>query len=329
MNQDEFLARWQAERAGYEAWGMFVRETVEQGLTRRTPPVDVSTFVKIPATPRLKTEDSLLGKAFHRPDKNYTDPYVQITDKVGLRFVVLLSSDIAVVKDVIEHCPYWDWSLDRDYEEERQKRPTEFAYQSIHYVVTPSAIAHSEGLQFPTGVACEIQVRTLLQHAHSELTHDNVYKVSQDVTVSNSVRRTVARSMALIEAVDESFERALEQLREATKPERDAMLNLSTLYRQYVNFAPGSDLTNQIVLQAFRDQLGGHLVHGIEEMIRSRPFIPERIRERHSRLHSFRQPWILLAYYLVGSRPELVRHRWPLTDEEVQPVFTDLGVRLH
>ena len=34
--------------------------------------------------------------------------------------------------------------------------------------------------------------------------------------------------MALIETVDESLERALEQLREAAKPERDAMLNLST-----------------------------------------------------------------------------------------------------
>jgi putative GTP pyrophosphokinase len=169
----------------------------------------------------------------------------------------------------------------------------------------------------------------LLQHAHSELTHDNVYKVSRDVTVSNTVRRTVARSMALIEAVDESFERAIEQLQEATKLERDAMLNLSTIYRRHVQLAPGSDLTNSIVLQAFRDQLGDHLVGAIEEMVKSRSFVLERIRERHARLHQFRQPWILLAYHLVGTRPELVRHRWPLTDEEVQPVFTDLGSRLH
>ena len=38
-------------------------------------------------------------------------------------FVVLLQSDIAIVCKAIEDCPEWEWSKDRDHEEERKRDP--------------------------------------------------------------------------------------------------------------------------------------------------------------------------------------------------------------
>ena len=47
-------------------------------------------------------------------------------------------------------------------------------------------------------------MRTLLQHAHSELTHDTIYKPS--VVQTPAMLRAAAKSMALIEATGDYFE---------------------------------------------------------------------------------------------------------------------------
>ncbi len=328
MTETELLERWAKEQSAYAAWGNFVVAQVKAKLAAVHASLDFDTFVKIPPTPRLKTAESLIGKAFYRPEKNYDDPYEQITDKVGVRFVVLLSSDITKLQDAIEANDCWRWSLDKDFEAEREQRPTEFAYQSVHYVLRATADLEWESIKIPQGTTCEVQLRTLLQHAHSELTHDNVYKVQSGTVVSNKVHRTVAKSMALIEAVDDFFVEALRQLNEATEQERRALLTLSTLYEQHVGFPPGNDKTNQIVLHAFREFLSLDLAVEIERLLHEKPYIAERVKENHPRSLVYRQPWILLAYFMASTQPRNTVALWPLTPEEIRPVFTDLGLRM-
>jgi putative GTP pyrophosphokinase len=325
MTESELRERWAKEQAAYAAWGKYVVAQVKAGLASAHAAIDFDTFVKIPPCPRLKDTESLVGKAFHRPEKNYADPYEEITDKVGVRFVVLLSSDIAKLQRVIEANDQWTWSLDRDFEAEREERPTEFAYQSVHYVLRAAADLEPGDIRIPQGTACEVQLRTLLQHAHSELTHDNVYKVQSGTVVTNKVHRTVAKSMALIEAVDDFFVEALRQLTEATETERKALLTLGTLYERHVGFPPGTDKTNQIVLHAYRELLSPNLAVEVANLLVEKPYIADRIKEGHPRSLVYRQPWILLAYYLVTTRPRQTLQLWPLTREEIQPVFTDLG----
>ena len=55
---------------------------------------NLDSFLKLPAKHRLKDDKSLIDKAFYRADKQYRDPYREIEDKVGARFVVLLIEDI-------------------------------------------------------------------------------------------------------------------------------------------------------------------------------------------------------------------------------------------
>ena len=62
-------------------------------------PVAADVFLRIPPKPRTKGEVSFLEKAFYR--KAYVDPYVEVTDKVGVRFVVLVASQIQMVEKAL------------------------------------------------------------------------------------------------------------------------------------------------------------------------------------------------------------------------------------
>ncbi|MFM0137832.1 GTP pyrophosphokinase [Caballeronia grimmiae] len=325
MTESEFLTRWHAERDMYAAWGLFVKNQIIADLDAASERFDAHAFLKIPPEPRTKGDDSLIGKAFYR-NKAYADPYRNIEDKVGVRFVVLLTSDIKRIQQVIERSTNWTCSLDRDYEAERETRPLEFTYQSTHYVLKASNTFKTPfGVEVHKDTPCEVQIRTLLQHAHSELTHDNIYKREAGSEVAKTVERTVAKSMALIEAVDDYFMGAVKELNAATRIERDALDVLTTVYSEHVGIAPQTDVSNRLVLQAFRQHLSGDLRRRLTELFGQKPFIAERVRGRAEKQYLFRQPWILLAYLLVDVAPAATAERWPLTPEELRPVYTDLG----
>lgn len=145
---------------------------------------------------------------------------------------------------------------------------------------------------------------------------------------SSNVHRTVAKSMAPIEAVDDFFERAIQQLGEATAAERAAMQSLSQLFETFVGLAPGNDKSNALVLHALRQQIAPDLHSQIEAMLRAKPFILDNIRARYGSVHAFRQPWILFAYLQVDRQPNQTQDSWPLTQSEINPIYTDLGKRM-
>ena len=232
MNEQEILARWEADKPLYRAWAKLIDPEIERRLVSAIAPTPLDYFLKVPMVPRLKGDTSLIDKALYR-SKPYKNPYEDITDKVGMRYVVLLTTHINTFCSIIEsrECEaFWSWSKDKDYEEERLAKPLEFSYQSVHYVLRSKAELSVDGVNLPEGLACEVQIRTLLQHAHSELTHDTLYKPK--TTAKPSIKRTVAKSMALIEATDEFFEQAMKDLASASEPQRQLLDYLSTTYRK-------------------------------------------------------------------------------------------------
>jgi putative GTP pyrophosphokinase len=89
MTEEEFLERWYRERPLVEAWGKFVaQKKLMENISPLVAPVRADIFIRIPAGPRIKQDGSLATKAFYR-DKNYENPLDDITDKVGVRLVVL------------------------------------------------------------------------------------------------------------------------------------------------------------------------------------------------------------------------------------------------
>ena len=323
MTEAEFRDRWRTERPIYAAWGDFVRQKICEKIGVTVAPVSLDYFLKVPVKPRIKEETTLVDKAFHRK-KPYTDPYGDITDKIGMRFVVLLTTDITIICDVLEALgTYWTHSKDRDYETERLEKPLEFSYQSMHYIVRANATVQHEGITLPVGTPCEVQVRTLLQHAHSELTHDTLYKPK--TTAQPGVKRTIAKSMALIEATDEFFTQAMAQLKHATAPQTDLLTALSQLYASEIGADPEVERSNQLVIDTFADRLPDNPTTAVIEYLKDKSFIFEKLKERRATNHFYRQPLSLLAYYLVQAMPSLTKDLWPLETTDLAQVFSDQG----
>lgn len=322
MTEIEFITRWKAEREMYASWGKYVTQTIRDGLAASNLPKSVDDFIKIPPSPRVKTDISLLEKAFYR-DKPYKEPYREITDKVGVRFVVLLERDIEIVSKVVEQSPFWTPSRDRDFDLERGKHPEVFGYQSVHYVVTAKADITCDEGTVPAGTPCEVQIRTLLQHAHSELTHDTIYKPKTNA--SSLTKRYCSRSMALIETVDDFFVRVMAQIEKAGEPLRLAMESLASTFKETVGLAPEPSNLNTLMLDAYSDRLSEVGEGKVLAFLQSKPFIAKLISERASARLLFRQPAVLLMYYLADVAPRDTKSRWPLTPSELQPIYEDLG----
>ena len=101
-NRDEvsrFIMEYEANKPQYYAWGKYVRNYITEGLHLSRQ--EYQQLVKIPVEPRVKDTDSIVEKAFYRQGKHYTDPLRQITDKVGIRFVVMVTDQIKIIEKVI------------------------------------------------------------------------------------------------------------------------------------------------------------------------------------------------------------------------------------
>lgn len=160
---DEFKASFKQNEPILERWGNEVVEQIKAAVISKS--LDANVFLKISGK-RVKEERSALSKVIR---KNYTDPLNQMTDLVGARFVVLLTDDLNILQSIIENSEIWSASKDKDYLDAIQQNPELFDYQSIHYVVRAKKVSRTTDLGIPEGLPCEIQIRTLLQHAYAEL----------------------------------------------------------------------------------------------------------------------------------------------------------------
>jgi putative GTP pyrophosphokinase len=322
MTEEEFLERWHEQRPIVEAWGKFVAKTLMERIAPLVSPVKAEIFIRIPAVPRVKQDGSLITKAFYR-DKNYKDPVNDITDKVGVRFVVLLAKEIPIICKAIEESTEWEWSKDKDYEKEIENAPYEFKYQSVHYIVR-SRGEDIGGINVTAGTPCEVQVRTLLQHAHSEATHDTVYKPS--VVRTPDMHRAAAKAMALIESTNDYFEELMALIGTTVQPNKELSKQMELLYREFVGTDPDATKAEGLLNDAYASFAGDKPVDAVRELVGQKPFIIDRIKERAPRKLLFRQPSILLAYLAVSKRSGDAKTAWPLTPAEVKPIFTDLGL---
>ena len=328
MTRDEaFSTRWEAERSLHEHWARHLVRTIVAKLAASSGSAYVNDLLKLPVEPRLKDTRKLIEKAFYRR-KAYADPYGDITDKVGIRFVVLLGRDIRQIAAAIEETAEWTWSKDRDYEEEQKENPITFAYAAVHYVVRPRSDLHVDGRAISAGTPCEVQIKTLLQHAYSELTHDTIYK--PQVQATPAMHRDAAKAMALLEATNDYFEKVADQVSAATRAVRVITASLSAIYAREIGLDPHPSVLEGLLLEAY-EQLAEPGYEGeIAAMLHARTYLAENIRDRVARQNPiFAQPSILLAYLDVERRGRAALGRWPLTETEIEPLLNDFGESVH
>jgi ppGpp synthetase/RelA/SpoT-type nucleotidyltranferase len=150
---------------------------------------------------RTKTIESFSDK-LSRAGKNYKYPLQEITDLCGLRIIVFYEDDIDKV------CALIDKEFNVDEVKSIDKRALlnvdQLGYLSVHKIVSLSdeRAKLSEWSIYKEYIS-EIQVRSVLQHAWSVISHSLLYKRESDVPYQ--MRRKLLRLSGLLELADEEF----------------------------------------------------------------------------------------------------------------------------
>lgn len=325
MNEKEFLSKWNEERPMYETWGDFVVSEINSTLKEKG--YDLFSFLKQPVNPRVKDENSLIDKAFYR-DKGYIDPYDEIEDKVACRFVVLLVEHIEEVTNVIKQksC-LWDFIECRHFSSERDKEPLLFTYQSVHYVVKAKNNINYNGTDISAGTPCEIQIRTLLQHAYAELTHDAVYKAK--TLVQASVHRTVAKSMALIETTDDFFSTVNNSLNCGTVESLSFQEHLDDLYNSKIGLnCTQAQKSSIVILDAFKALINENTIGELTSFVEKNEHIVELILQGRNEYPFYSQSIVIFLYWLIKRNKITLINNWPLDSRLIQMLAAEIGVSL-
>ena len=324
MKHDEFRTYFEQHAQAYEAWGRKIVAEIDHILQKRLGERYPS-FLKIAPEPRVKGMGSAIGKIIR---KNYSAPVEQMTDLVGVRFVVLFKSDIEVISQIIEGSTLWNASLDRDYDDEIKEEPNHFDYQSKHYILRANGNIPYGSLTIPNQLACEIQLRTILQHAYAEIVHDNIYKPTG--VVPHKSKRLVARSMALMETTDDLFTDTIKELEIANTLRNETYLLILNEFTTFVDTTHSEiDIDfNYSVIDLLKDKIKKINDDSLSDFLKSKPYIKNRIVARYGKHFLFTQPSVLLLYFLATDWDTEIKRDWMFGSlrKELDMVFSDLGI---
>lgn len=192
-DQKRLLDEYEAARNQYHDYARSLAGLMENLLSHRKIQTHSVAF-------RGKDTTSLAGK-LRRPDKSYAQ-LTDITDLAGVRITTYFADDVDLVAEVLSS----EFSLDQKASIDKRQfsNPNQFGYRSLHYVLSFGAnrAELSEYRNF-AGFKCEVQVRSILQHAWAEIEHDLGYKSAAGVPAI--LRRRFARIAGLLELADDEF----------------------------------------------------------------------------------------------------------------------------
>lgn len=314
IDEAKYREKFLKKENEYKVWGNYVNESI---LSKLESP----SLLRIPPKVRLKEFDSFIRKIMLKGHK-YTNPLDDITDRVGIRYVVLYRSEIELIKSIIMDSLLWESSKDRDYIDEIDLMPEKFGYESVHFIVRAKAELYIEGMLVPKGLPCEIQIRTLLQHAYCEMSHDLIYKNN----VHNNIKRHTARSMALIDSSDYFFEEVRNMV--INEEDKYAYLfpKLQELYQRLCHQNDFDTAFNNMIIDTYRDFIEKDTFEQINILLQAKSFLVENVKDYYQDLYIYRQPVVFLLYYFLQKDREMVKTKWPLTFDELKPLLIDLGI---
>jgi ppGpp synthetase/RelA/SpoT-type nucleotidyltranferase len=151
-------------------------------------------------TSRVKDKESLRRKI--EKSERQLGKLEEIYDICGLRIITYFAEDVNVVAGMIEK--EFDVNEQLSVNKQDLLDPDRFGYLSLHYIakLTKPRLELTEYKRF-AGCQCEIQIRSILQHAWAEIEHDLGYK--SKLAVPKEIRRRFSRLAGLLEIVDAEF----------------------------------------------------------------------------------------------------------------------------
>jgi hypothetical protein len=137
--------------------------------------------------------------------------------------------------------------------------------------------------------------------------------------------------MALIEATEQFFGEADTAMRTLTEDAERWAADLRDLYFTACGRQLVSDVSaNNFLITALKAEIDASAanISKIEEFVAANPSICDWISAKAPDHFLFRQPTILLVYFLANTRRISLPRAWPYTPAELVPVFADLGISL-
>lgn len=315
--EEKLLAEYRSIKSSLEEWGKYVDNTLEKSILNDSRVVD---FVKLLSRHRLKDEKSFLYKAFYRK-KVYQNPLLEIEDKIGTRVVLLKSDEIELVSKLILECKDWNAKISKHLRSEVEDQPKIFDYQSMHIIVSPNDTYEHDNKKVLT---CEIQIRTLLQHAFAEVSHDSTYKgpYKNDAEII----RHLAKSMALMEATDDYFARIFSLMADEKREYTVYIKELAKIFKQFCPGFENSHLNFDVTERIFELlALKNVSLVDLEAFVEKRKKDFERaIKPQNGLL--FQQPISILIGYYIIMHQEFLRNNWPLNKESLMQVYKGFNI---
>lgn len=327
MTEQEYLDRFRDETPRLRAWGEFVISEINSWIINKYGQATYDSWIKIPPTIRIKSESSLIAKAFILNRGWFADIYNDITDKVGVRYVVGLTNQISSLTKLIGNSDKWNASASKEFDEWKLADPRIFDYQSAHFILTSIIPTTYNDIEIPTGTKCEVQIRTLLQHAYAELSHDTLYK--SNITSEPEVHRLFAKSMALMETTDDMLLRA-------QTSSLAALATLEEIKRQLISanehHLPTTKFSNKprendYLIDQLRPLIKETLPEELNKfMTKYSDTIAGRISTRRNTQPLFELEAITLVYFLAKRNKSSLPNYWPFERSILEGVYSDLAI---
>ncbi len=317
--EEKILHEFNQLKVHLEDWGSMVDSHILDLIKTIN---DGEYILKIKPSFRLKTDLSYKEKALYRK-KPYSNPLIDIEDKIGTRIVLLKSTDVEFISNKILESDFWNSKVTKSRNDEIEDKPTIFDYQSQHIVVWPKINCGFDKDLLPS-MTCEIQIRTLLQHAFAEVSHDSTYKgpYKNDVEII----RQLSKSMALMEATDDYFCRIFDLMKDENRRYSNYLKELNRIY--------SSDLRSDGSAPQINYELSDSLISLIDAVdvpISSiETFVIQKQKELKSLIlknnHLFlTQPIFILLYYLLINHRSALEEKWPLNTQSLHDFKNLLG----
>ncbi len=191
---EQQVSRYAQERPLYKAFSHKLRLLLESLLE--------SEGIKYQVVESRAKDVKIFEEKITRSGKSYINPINELTDLCGARIIVYYQGDVDQVADLMarefkvveQESAHQVDSLDAD----------RFGYLSFHLIValgqTRSELSE---WKFAADLKAEVQIRTVIQHAWSAVSHALQYK--QETAIPSKLQRRLFRIAGLFELADAEF----------------------------------------------------------------------------------------------------------------------------
>lgn len=166
---------------------------------------------------RVKEKEIYLNKC---RNEKYNNPIEEIMDISGIRIIAYTNQDVSDICNILQD----EFLIDKGNSGNKADMlaTDKVGHLSVHYVLQLSKkrLELAEYKEYEN-LKCEVQVRTLLQHAWAEIEHDRNYKFTG--VLPNGIKRRFYLVAGALELMDYEFDKLSKDIDEYAKKTEKAL----------------------------------------------------------------------------------------------------------